>query len=719
MIKTDPASRWSVFSGAARTLRCALALIVLNLAMLVPVASAQDNPGCTSAACVSAGPRLVEVNANQSIVLNTLFQALLPGTAVNLTVADWNALAGADVNLNALILQLGTDLGVDPSQVLNTDITLAQFKAALVNVLAADGQTAAANVLQVLPLNVPGLENSTIRLADLLQVNFPQGSLAGIDLDLLDLLTGAVQLFNFDNIATTPTPVTVDTAGLLLPGVANVQLYAQVVEPPVYVCGPEGTQFYSSAVRLKLNADALNGWNLQPVLDAINTLGLGLTNVSLTQSVLKVQVYADVARAEGAITSIDAIAGIVGLEVRPGVAGLYVGTIQDSIFWNRSQVITPAVVDPVALSTLDLTFNVSILGLGLVNVEVPLYVTAEAAATGAPELITTTVSAPFPKTLTLSSGTVSVGTLLTDLLNNLDINVASGNITATLLGLPITVPSQVLSIVNSIVTVVESVLQGQVTTVLGAALGLLLGDVVDPLLGLLGISIGNAVFTVEGIAESCAAMLSLVKDLLPADDPGRFNLSISQEAAVVASATDVGDGGGTTPYASTPGLSYTFAEAAGTGTDLTPYETSWACVDQDGSAVSTGSGASFSIEAPALAATPQAIICTLANRLRTADVAVTKTDGSATYAPGGTTTYTITVTNTGVDAVTGATVTDNLPAGASLSAPWSCTAVSGSCNAATGGTVGDQTLSLMVDLEPDGTATITVPVTFSTDPGAY
>src|SRR4029077_17997652 len=44
-----------------------------------------------------------------------------------------------------------------------------------------------------------------------------------------------------------------------------------------------------------------------------------------------------------------------------------------------------------------------------------------------------------------------------------------------------------------------------------------------------------------------------------------------------------------------------------------------------------------------------------------ADLSVTKTDGSATYTPGGSTTYTIVVTNHGPSFVTGATVTDALP----------------------------------------------------------
>ena len=44
-----------------------------------------------------------------------------------------------------------------------------------------------------------------------------------------------------------------------------------------------------------------------------------------------------------------------------------------------------------------------------------------------------------------------------------------------------------------------------------------------------------------------------------------------------------------------------------------------------------------------------------------ADLAITKTDGVTTAMPGGTTTYTIVVSNNGPSNVTGATVADNLP----------------------------------------------------------
>ena len=68
-------------------------------------------------------------------------------------------------------------------------------------------------------------------------------------------------------------------------------------------------------------------------------------------------------------------------------------------------------------------------------------------------------------------------------------------------------------------------------------------------------------------------------------------------------------------------------------------------------------------------------------------LAVAKTDGSATYTPGGTATYTVTVQNAGVSSALNVTVTDPLPAGVTLSANSVCLANgSSSCGTVTGTT---------------------------------
>jgi uncharacterized repeat protein (TIGR01451 family) len=67
------------------------------------------------------------------------------------------------------------------------------------------------------------------------------------------------------------------------------------------------------------------------------------------------------------------------------------------------------------------------------------------------------------------------------------------------------------------------------------------------------------------------------------------------------------------------------------------------------------------------------------------DLVVKKTDGSTSYTPGGMATYTVTITNNGPSDAANVTLTDNFPAGLTLSADASCVANgSASCGSVTG-----------------------------------
>lgn len=679
-------------------------------------ASAQQ--GCTAGACVSAGPRLVSVNSTQGPLLNLLFRTLLPGTSVNASVLDWNALAQTNVNLNALVTRLGLNLGLsDTSQVLGTQITLAQLQAALVQVAQADGSTATVSALGSLS-GATGAASGTFQLGQLLQVSLPKGALSDVRLNVLDLLTGSVQLYNYRNVLTTPTPVTVDTAALGLTGLASLQLWLQVVEPPAYVCGGAGAQFHSGAIRAKLNAQAVNNFDLAPVLAALNALGVA--NASVSADALKVQAYADIARAEGSLGTVDGLNNAVSFTARPGLVNLYVGSIADAVFFNRSQVITSAVVGVQELTRLYVGFRVSLLGIGVVDVQVPLSVNAKAAATGSPALQSFTVSGPFPQTRTASSGTVSATNLISELVNNLVLSIGTGTIVAKVAGVQIATPQAVINLVNSLVVTVQGLLAAQVNTVVAPVLRVLLGDVVDNLLGLLGIRIGNAVFTVEGIARSCLAVLKLQKVLSPTGNGGRFDLSIRQGSTVVASASGVGHDGVTGEVVTTAETDYLLAETAASGTVLSSYASTWACSDQNGNALASGTGTSFTFTTPAIRNTQLLVTCRITNRVLSADLSISKSDSATSYTPGGTATYVITVRNAGPDAVTGAVVNDTLPTGATLSAPWTCTASGGgACGAAAGGAAGQASLSATVDLPLNGQVVISVPVKFSAGTGSY
>ena len=71
-----------------------------------------------------------------------------------------------------------------------------------------------------------------------------------------------------------------------------------------------------------------------------------------------------------------------------------------------------------------------------------------------------------------------------------------------------------------------------------------------------------------------------------------------------------------------------------------------------------------------------------------ADLTITKTDGTATFVPGGSTTYTIVASNAGPSDAPGATVVDTFPAG--LTCNWTCAGNGGgTCTAAGAGNIND------------------------------
>jgi uncharacterized repeat protein (TIGR01451 family) len=106
-----------------------------------------------------------------------------------------------------------------------------------------------------------------------------------------------------------------------------------------------------------------------------------------------------------------------------------------------------------------------------------------------------------------------------------------------------------------------------------------------------------------------------------------------------------------------------------------------------------------------------------------AGLAVTKTDGSVTYTPGGTATYTIVVTNGGPSNAANLTVADNLPAGVTLNANATCVATgAATCGTVTGaiggislGTTG-ATLGAGAGNQLTFTAPVSFAATLATDP---
>jgi uncharacterized repeat protein (TIGR01451 family) len=276
-----------------------------------------------------------------------------------------------------------------------------------------------------------------------------------------------VQLYNFNNVLTTPSPVTISGSAIGLGSVVNsVQLYAQVIEPPVYVCGPTGTQLHSAAIRLKLNIDLVDA---SPDTSALNLLP-GVSGASVT--VAQVELYVEVARANGIISAVDALANAVTVQATPGVADLYLGSISDSVFFNRSHVLSPAT--DLGYATIGtLTVNAT-----TVNIQARSYARGQA-----PFASALTFGGPYPQTRTASTSAAFVANLVDALVANLDLSLSPS------LGL----------LDATILPTLKTIVGGSLTPTLNT----LMTGLVDPLLELLGIRLGEVDVTVLGIALSC------------------------------------------------------------------------------------------------------------------------------------------------------------------------------------------------------------------------
>ncbi|MGO1070680.1 GEVED domain-containing protein [Lysobacter sp. CA199] len=238
----------------------------------------------------------------------------------------------------------------------------------------------------------------------------------------------------------------------------------------------------------------------------------------------------------------------------------------------------------------------------------------------------------------------------------------------------------------------------------------------------------------------------VIKNLNPTSATGRFDLRIGGTAFALAQG-HTGTTGFRTLYhnsaSGAPDLTVaqditttainTTASEVPTPATTALYVSTYACVDGSGASVQTGTGTGtsvnltlpFSETGAAANGRAQAITCTFTNRVAASALSITKADNPATrtsYTPGGSTTYTISACNAaGADPANGATITDTLPPGATLSAPWTCTASGGAaCSAGSGGAVGGNLISLSATALPAGQClTISVPVAFSSNPADY
>lgn len=444
----------------------------LALAAVLPVLllAAQAAQACTGGGCVVAGPRLASVTSSQGALLNALLGSLL-GSSVSVNVLDWNAIAGGNVSLLNTINALQTTLGVStPAAALNTPITLGQLTGALSTAASQAGNTSLAASLG----NVAAQVNVTgkIKLGDLITSD---GIVGTTQINALSLIDGAAQLYNGKNVVSTPTAINITGAQLGQSSLASIGVQVQAVEPPVYVCGPVGTTFHSSALRLKL---AISLASVSLNTGVLTTL---LGNTSLTLG--SFSVYVEVAHASGIISAVNAVTNALSVQATPGIASIYLGTFDDLQFFDRSHTINPAT---------DLTPG-TIAQLQLVGQTIGVY--AKAAVTGvSPTPATLNFSGAGVQTQTVTTSGLTATTLLTSLVGNLQITIAP-------------------SLGNVLDPLVIPLLSGLVTGVVNPVLNAVLPSVLDPLLSLVGVRIGEVDISSGGTYLQCSVAGCVYNDV--------------------------------------------------------------------------------------------------------------------------------------------------------------------------------------------------------------
>jgi uncharacterized repeat protein (TIGR01451 family) len=216
-----------------------------------------------------------------------------------------------------------------------------------------------------------------------------------------------------------------------------------------------------------------------------------------------------------------------------------------------------------------------------------------------------------------------------------------------------------------------------------------------------------------------------------------FNFSLTGVSNTSDSTANVANGATVTSAAQhvgTAGTSATITETSATSPALSGYLTGVSCIDAnapgDGNSTTPITAAATNVTIPATSMVANAAwTCTYTNTAM-ANVSIAKTDNTTTYSPGGSGTYVLTVTNavSATATVTGATVSDLLPAGLTIAAPGiTCTPTGAgtTCNGSGSpiGTTGTNSLNvisgLSLTLPPGGTVTISIPVTYAGSATSY
>lgn len=272
----------------------------------------------TAMAGISAGTTLASLDSSQSLLLNNLLNALLHSN-LSLDAAGYRGLANANVSLLGLADNLraaGVNVAAGSvDSLLGTQATLAQLLGATVGAVDPSQMLGLDTTLLRSQLVKTGVQSATVTLGSILSVVAPESvqneALQG-KVNALDLITALAMVANKQHA------VVLDT-GVNLGGLASARLNLWIIEPPQIAFGYPGKgsngQWRTQVRTAALRADVQSTVGVPGVLSV--ELGLGL----------------DVAQGTAALESI-ACGGVgkpvdVAVAALPGIAHLRLGRYSD------------------------------------------------------------------------------------------------------------------------------------------------------------------------------------------------------------------------------------------------------------------------------------------------------------------------------------------------------------------------------------------------------
>lgn len=288
-------------------------------------------------ASFSIGSSLVNLNTSSATLLNPIIGQML-GSNINLSLASWQGLAAGGVTLGALrteLAALGFNVGT-ADELLDANLTLAKLYEATANALERGGDTARANLFDVLKLAAH--TTAQVELRDLIKVGAgtSDANVLGTSLNLFQLVTGSAEVANGTNFVSIPS------VGIAVPGVSSTTLSLKVTELPQIYIGPVGGSVTTGQVELtvttNLNLD-VNVGGLLSVVRVTGALPVGL----------------ELAGAKGTLSDIDCVAPkgiIVSADPKAFSGAARVTTLRASTLLNlplldiRTTSATPAVDGP-------------------------------------------------------------------------------------------------------------------------------------------------------------------------------------------------------------------------------------------------------------------------------------------------------------------------------------------------------------------------------------